>query len=228
MDAHAGEGRLRLRPFLDLARAADRDRLEPLSAGVYEIVLEAGGTISASQASGLVRTQFNRRQFGELIQVFREIKDAFDPMGLLNPGKVIGDDPHLMTRDLRPSSPGRSRRPRRAPRGEAVGPGPWPTGRARRPRRRGDSGLVAAVGRERPRRRPAIQPALIWPELEMLEMASACHGCGLCRTSEPTLRMCPSFRSSRMEAASPRAQANLHPPGRRRVRSTLGSGAARS
>ena len=40
-------------------------------------------------------------------------------------------------------------------------------------------------------------------------MASACHGCGICRSSEPTLRMCPSFRSSRMEAASPRAQANL-------------------
>src|SRR5262249_29989802 len=46
-------------------------------------------------------------------------------------------------------------------------------------------------------------------ELHMLEVASACHGCGVCRTSESTLRMCPSFRSSRMEAASPRAQANL-------------------
>lgn len=45
-----------------------------------------------------------------MIQVFREIKDAFDPMGQLNPGKVIGDDPHLMVRDLRvPGVPGRTR-----------------------------------------------------------------------------------------------------------------------
>ena len=33
--------------------------------------------------------------------MFREIKDAFDPLGQLNPGKVIGDDPHLMLRSLK-------------------------------------------------------------------------------------------------------------------------------
>ena len=51
---------------------------------------------------GCVRTQFLRKQYGELVQVFREIKDAFDPQNQLNPGKVIGDDPHLMLRDLKP------------------------------------------------------------------------------------------------------------------------------
>ena len=35
------------------------------------------------------------------MQVFREIKDAFDPSNILNPGKVIGDDPHLLARDLK-------------------------------------------------------------------------------------------------------------------------------
>ena len=90
------------------ARAAGR--------GVYDIVLEAGGTIGGSQACGLARTQFLRKQYGELSQVFREIKDAFDPLGQLNPGKVIGDDPHLMLRDLKPwpASPDEPRRSRRA------------------------------------------------------------------------------------------------------------------
>ena len=84
-------------------------RLEPMAAQVYAIVLDAGGTISSSHACGLLRTQFLRSQYGDLVQMFREIKDAFDPLGLLNPGKVIGDDPHLIVRDLRtadsPSGP---------------------------------------------------------------------------------------------------------------------------
>src|SRR5262249_36104698 len=67
------------------------------------IVLDMGGTISSAQACGLVRTQFLRRQYGDLVPLFREIKDAFDPMDHLNPGKIIGDDPHLMVRSLRPS-----------------------------------------------------------------------------------------------------------------------------
>ena len=98
-------------PFLDLADPRDVAKLEPLATQVYEAVLELGGTISGEHGCGLVRTQFLRRQFGELVQVFREIKDAFDPLGLLNPGKVIGDDPHLMTRDLRRFASSRRRLP---------------------------------------------------------------------------------------------------------------------
>jgi Fe-S oxidoreductase/FAD/FMN-containing dehydrogenase len=211
MDACAGEGRLRVRPFLDLGCAADRERLEPLTSRVYDIVLQANGTISGSQACGLVRTQFVRRQFGELIQLFREIKDAFDPMGQLNPGKVIGEDPHLMTRDLRLILAGRRPTDRDSPSGTVIGPqngvekegAHTPTGLVVK-----SADSAATVDAPVPGD-SAIQPALIWPELQMLEVASACHGCGICRTSESTLRMCPSFRSSRMEAASPRAQANL-------------------
>ena len=101
LDACAGDGRLRIRPFLDLSDPGDRARLEPLASRFYDIVLEAGGTISSAQACGLARTQFLRKQYGELGPVFREIKDAFDPLGQLNPGKVIGDDPHLMLRSLK-------------------------------------------------------------------------------------------------------------------------------
>ena len=51
LDAYAGEGRLRLRPFLDLADPGDRAKLEPLANRVYDIVLEAGGTISSARAA---------------------------------------------------------------------------------------------------------------------------------------------------------------------------------
>ena len=200
LDACAGDGRLRLRPFLDLADPGDRAKLEPLAAGVYDIVLEAGGTIGGSQACGLARTQFLRKQYGELSQVFREIKDAFDPLGQFNPGKVIGDDPHLMLRNLKPwptpppkADAGRSIR-RRCP------------SRQRRDSRRACRGRP---GRELERlshptqcdsRRGTpdelIQPALRWPGLSLIETAANCQGCGTCRSLEPTTRMCPSFRAT--------------------------------
>ena len=56
---------------------------------------------------------------------------------------------------------------------------------------------------------PVIEPALRWPGLTLVETASSCHGCGTCRSLDPTSRMCPSFRALRHEAASPRSQANL-------------------
>ena len=98
LNAYAGDGRIRLRPFLDLSEPGDRAKLEPLAREVYDLVIEAGGTISASQGCGLARTQFLPRQYGEVVQVFREIKDAFDPSNLLEPGqghrrRPASDDP---------------------------------------------------------------------------------------------------------------------------------------
>ncbi len=214
VDAYAGEGRLRLRPFLDLADPGDRAKLEPLASRVYDIVIDAGGTVSSARGCGLARTQFLRRQYGELVQVFREIKDAFDPQNQLNPGKIIGDDPHLMLRNLKPWL---------APPALPVADPPsslssWHGPALKEP---GGSGEIKAdltfrvetaaldAEPERPLDLPVIEPALRWPDLSLIEMASACHGCGSCRSLDPTSRMCPSFRALRHEGASPRAQASL-------------------
>ena len=191
---------------------ADREALEPLATQVYDIVLDAGGTISSSRACGLVRTQFLRKQFGELVQVFREIKDAFDPMDQLNPGKVIGDDPHLMIRDLRTIPACRD-----VPGAEAArrsrGAGP-PKSAGRPSRRRPRHAAEAGSGVRRTIRHPAadsVAPA--GPDLARAGDARDGVGLPWLRQSagsiDPALRMCPSFRASRMEAASPRSQANL-------------------
>lgn len=49
---------------------------------------------------------------------------------------------------------------------------------------------------------------LQWSAKQMNETASACHGCGACRTQEPAQRMCPFFQASPSEDRSPRAKAN--------------------
>ncbi len=211
LDAFAGDGRLRIRPMLDLADPGDRAKLEPLAGRVYDIVIEAGGTISSAQGCGLVRTQFMRKQYGELVQVFREIKDAFDPQNQLNPGKVIGDDAHLMLRDLKPWVGARALALIDPPsslfalgNGEAVAQTWSRTGAT-------DQKEAATAPDDTMLTSEAmvLEPALRWPGLTLIETASACHGCGTCRALDPSSRMCPSFRALRREAATPRSQANM-------------------
>ena len=214
LDAYAGEGRLRLRPFLDLSRAADRERAG--AAGCRRLRHRPARRADDLRFPGLrpgahaVPPQAVRRADPGLPRD----QGRFRPDGAAQPGQGH-------RRRSAPDDPGPPARAHRAR--EPIGPGDAPrrsATRRRDPRRGGAASRHrAALRRTRPtaseRSRPrssgvsAIQPALIWPDLEMLEMASACHGCGICRTLEPTLRMCPSFRASRMEAASPRAQANL-------------------
>ena len=69
----------------------------------------AGGTIGGEHAYGLSRTPFLRRQAGPLYEVLRQVKQIFDPANILNPGKIVGDDPELLTRHLRPPLAARGR-----------------------------------------------------------------------------------------------------------------------
>lgn len=62
------------------------------------------------------------------------------------------------------------------------------------------------------RKRGALRPAerqLQWPQTTPEAETVACHGCGACRTEVPAERMCPIFRATQDEAATPRAKANL-------------------
>jgi Fe-S oxidoreductase len=57
--------------------------------------------------------------------------------------------------------------------------------------------------------RPML-PILDWSgDKSLKETSSQCNGCGRCRTNAPGERMCPLFRASRREEASPRSKANL-------------------
>ncbi|CAN5853551.1 FAD-binding and (Fe-S)-binding domain-containing protein [soil metagenome] len=170
--ALAGHGQLCARPFLDLADPGDREKLAPLATELFEAALELGGTASGEHGRGLISPLVFRRGQGDLMPVFREIKNIFDPEGLLNPGKVVGDDPQSVPWPLRAQAPAR---------GEGTA----------------SESLIAATSQLR------------WLDRSPLEHATACNGCGACRSLEPSLRMCPSFRASRSEGASPRAQAGL-------------------
>jgi Fe-S oxidoreductase len=88
--AHASAGCLHLRPLINLKQPAGRAQMRSIAEGALEIVLELGGVLSGEHGDGISHAGFNERLFGpELTQAFRQLKHAFDPNGLLNPGKII-------------------------------------------------------------------------------------------------------------------------------------------
>ncbi len=97
---HCSVGCLHIRPFVDLRAPGAIETMRAVSEEVLELVLEFGGVNSSEHGDGLVRSEFNRRIFGEeLYGAMREVKALFDPERLLNPGKMVDAPP--MTESLR-------------------------------------------------------------------------------------------------------------------------------
>ena len=92
--AHASVGCLHARPIMNLKSPVDRERMREISERVADLVLHYGGTISAEHGDGLARSEWQEKMFGSrLYAAFHELKRAFDPQGIMNPGKIIDADP---------------------------------------------------------------------------------------------------------------------------------------
>jgi len=98
--AHASVGLLHIRPLVNLKTASGVARMRSISEQVRDLVLKYGGAMSGEHGDGLSRSCWNEQVFGSrLYQAFREVKQAFDPKGLMNPGKIVDAPP--MTENLR-------------------------------------------------------------------------------------------------------------------------------
>jgi FAD/FMN-containing dehydrogenase/Fe-S oxidoreductase len=98
--AHAGPGVLHIRPLVNTKTVDGVEQMEAIADAVTDLVVKYGGSVSGEHGDGRARTQWNRKLYGDrLWNVFRDLKTAFDPDWLLNPGNVCGD--HDMTEHLR-------------------------------------------------------------------------------------------------------------------------------
>lgn len=100
MYAHASEGCLHVRPVLNLKLEKDVKAMRAIAEEAFELVREYKGSHSGEHGDGLVRSEFHETMFGErLVADFREVKQRFDPEGVLNPGKIV-DAPKMDDRSL--------------------------------------------------------------------------------------------------------------------------------
>src|SRR5207237_8797217 len=92
--AHASVGCLHVRPVIDLKTAEGVARFESIARDVADLVLKYGGALSGEHGDGLVRSPFQERMYGPaLYRAFRHLKRTFDPLNLLNPGKIVDAPP---------------------------------------------------------------------------------------------------------------------------------------
>ncbi|QLG63843.1 FAD-binding and (Fe-S)-binding domain-containing protein [Halorarum salinum] len=90
--AHAGPGCMHVRPLVNTKTAEGVETMVSISDAATDLAVEYGGSVSGEHGDGRARTQWNRKLYGEhLWNVFRDLKTAFDPDWLLNPGTVCGD-----------------------------------------------------------------------------------------------------------------------------------------
>lgn len=91
---HIGSGCMHIRPYIDLRKAADLSLMREIMERVSSMVLAHGGAMSGEHGDGLIRSWLNKKMFGhDLYQAFKELKTAFDPDNLMNPGKIIDGSP---------------------------------------------------------------------------------------------------------------------------------------
>ena len=99
---HAASGLLHVRPVLDLHSAADLKKFRQIADETSALVRQFKGSLSAEHGVGIARTEYMRDQLGdELLGVLREIKRAFDPKNVFNPGKIFADGRHKIDSHLR-------------------------------------------------------------------------------------------------------------------------------
>ncbi|WP_246232874.1 FAD-linked oxidase C-terminal domain-containing protein [Usitatibacter rugosus] len=87
---HAGDGNLHPLILYDANIEGELARTEAFAAELLELCIEVGGTITGEHGVGIEKINQMCTQFrpGELVQ-FHAVKAAFDPEGLLNPGKMV-------------------------------------------------------------------------------------------------------------------------------------------
>lgn len=88
---HAGDGNLHIRIRKeDHPHSLNNPALEPALTALFQLVQELGGTISGEHGIGLLQKNFTSIVWSSThLQLFRGIKQVFDPNGILNQGKIF-------------------------------------------------------------------------------------------------------------------------------------------
>lgn len=89
---HMGDGNLHPTFLTDERNADEIHRVHEAFTEIFDKAIELGGTITGEHGIGLAKKDFLPKMAGEVgMEVYRRLKHAFDPNGILNPEKVVGE-----------------------------------------------------------------------------------------------------------------------------------------
>jgi glycolate oxidase len=88
--AHAGDGNTHPLIVYDPSDSAMKERAEVAFGEIMDLAIGLGGTITGEHGVGRLKRPWLAAQIGpEAMELNRRIKDALDPLGILNPGAAI-------------------------------------------------------------------------------------------------------------------------------------------
>ncbi len=88
--AHASVGCLHVRPVLNMKDGGDVRKMRAIAEECFAMVREYKGSHSGEHGDGIVRSEFHEPMFGSrIVRALEEVKDAFDPAGRFNPGRIV-------------------------------------------------------------------------------------------------------------------------------------------
>lgn len=85
---HIGDGNLHTGMCIDMLSDEDWIKLNAAADKIHRTAIEMGGTVTAEHGVGSARSEYMRLELGNALDVMIAIKEALDPKGILNPGKM--------------------------------------------------------------------------------------------------------------------------------------------
>jgi FAD/FMN-containing dehydrogenase len=87
---HVGDGNIHVNLMADLSAEAEREAAESVKRRIFQLAVEMGGTISGEHGIGIMKSDFLPMALSpQSIDAMKRIKNALDPNGILNPGKIF-------------------------------------------------------------------------------------------------------------------------------------------
>ena len=90
---HAGDGNIHVNIMFDKSIPAEAKAVEDVVSELFGKVIELGGTLSGEHGVGLTKAPYLEMEVSKpALQLMARLKKAFDPQGILNPGKIFTGD----------------------------------------------------------------------------------------------------------------------------------------
>jgi D-lactate dehydrogenase (cytochrome) len=90
ISGHVGDGNFHVLLVLDPKSSREREQAHWFSDRLIERAIRMDGTCSGEHGMGLAKKKWAQAEFGEsTVEAMRMVKRAFDPLGILNPGKIF-------------------------------------------------------------------------------------------------------------------------------------------
>ncbi len=87
---HAGDGNLHVNIMLDKNNSRETEKADEMVRELFQKVIQMGGTLSGEHGIGITKAPYLKMEIPRAgLEVMSRIKKAFDPMEILNPGKIF-------------------------------------------------------------------------------------------------------------------------------------------